>query len=216
MGFCVLSGCFFYPVTCLERVKKDGVETVKWMMSRLCGKGFYDDANMAEENIMHSAAYIYNLCRDVVYTNDSNIKSLKQFGLNYDIDPKSIMNKLPFLMEKSNIGKIKQVIQDKLVANYKSLLATDIERKYFDIKYSLKRIAEENREAMSELVELSSSDLLQLEQKVLQQKKHYKDVQQCQKQLTAVLENVRKSTQDRLATVKATLSKYKEQSLKDK
>ena len=48
----------------LNKPEMDWKEQKKWMKKQFVGKGFYDTQEMAEVNIMHSAAHIFNLCRD--------------------------------------------------------------------------------------------------------------------------------------------------------
>ena len=42
----------------------DWTEQKDYLVKRLTGKAFFDKQAQAAENIMHSAAFIYNLCRD--------------------------------------------------------------------------------------------------------------------------------------------------------
>ena len=66
----------------LNNPDKDWPEQKAWLAKRLTGKAFYDTKEMAHENIMHSASYIFNLCRDYKTLTQQEKESL--FKVNLD------------------------------------------------------------------------------------------------------------------------------------
>lgn len=199
----------------LNNPEKDWEEQKAWLEKRLFGKGFFEDKEMANKNIMHSAAHIYNLCRDFEKLSSMEMIPLMQLGLLLRIPPtpEELRSNRKKLMNLSNIDTIRDVIVKELVDNYKDLLYEDIEKKYVDIVYNLKRIAKENKEEMKQIIEVSNADIKKMEQEVEKRKKNYEEINQCREQLTTVLASVEKMTQKRL---KAILSKLDTSPIKGK
>lgn len=186
----------------LNDPENDWKEQKAWLEKRLIGKGFFDSKEMARDNIMHSAAYVYNLCRDYDSISQREKMPLIQLALMFGLeDLQSIDEYIPKLMKLSNIDNINKVIKDKLAENYKSLLYQDIEKKYEDIIFNLKRIANETKKEMKELIDVSKADMDKMKQKVDEQKQNYEKVNECKVQLESVLNSVEKITQKRLGTV---------------
>lgn len=181
----------------LNNPTKDWEKEKEWMKKQLVGKGFFDTKKMAETNIMPSAAYIFNLCRDYAKLDKEGRKSLMQFAISMDMDWENIRGCLPEMMKLTNIGNIEKIIKEKLAGKYQMLLCQDIERKYKDIIYTLKRIAVEKKKATGEIIELSYAKMQEVEKKLDEQKRNYEEIQKNREQLTKILrvveENTRKS-----------------------
>ena len=184
----------------LNDPEEDWKDQKRHLERQLTGKGFFDTVDMAKNNIMHAAAYIYNLCRDFDTLSKAGMKALFQFAICLDIDPspQSIKRNLKIMMEKSNIAQIQQVMTTKLVENYAELLREDITRSYLDILQNLRRIGQEKREELTQLIETSNEDIQELEKAVEQKKQDYTDITRAQKQLVAALESVIKQTNERV------------------
>lgn len=185
----------------LNDPEEDWIEQKGWLIKRLVGKGFFDTVEMAEKNIMHSAAHIYNLCRDFELINDKEQKTLMQFALGMGMNIMNLKYCIPDMREKTNIENIRQVVTDKLVNNYKLLLCQDIEKKYLDIMYTLKRIAKEDQTEVKGIIEMTTADIEKMKAKVEEQKKNYDEIMECRKQLTAILKTVEANTQKRLDAI---------------
>ncbi|MGG7175290.1 dynamin family protein [Clostridium neonatale] len=185
----------------LNKPEIDWIEQKKWLEKRLIGKGFFDTKEMANSNIMHSAAHIYNLCRDYDNLGDDDKITLMQFALGMKINPMDIQSNLSKMMELTNIENINRIVTDKLAHNYQNLLHQDIEKKYSDIIYTLKRVGNENKKQMKEIIEVSNSNMEEMKQKVEEQKRNYEEVSKCKEQLNALLKTVEKNTQRRLSAI---------------
>lgn len=170
----------------------------EWMKKQLVGKGFFDSKEMAETNIMHSAAYIFNLCRDYGKLDKNGKKPLFQFAIAMDMDLENLKGCLPKMMELTNISNIEKVIKEKLVRNYQTLLCQDIEKAYKDIHYELKRFASEQKRETGEIIEASYADMQEVEKKLEEQKRNYEEVQRSREQLTKILHMVEENTRKRL------------------
>lgn len=176
----------------------DWPEQKEWMKKQLVGKGFFDSTKMAETNIMYSAAYIFNLCRDYARLDKTEKKPLMQFAIAMDMDFENLKNCLSEMMKMTNIHNIEKVIKEKLVGQYQTLLCQDIEKEYKDILYLLKRFALEQKKETGEIIEVSFADMQEVEQKLEEQKRNYKEVQKNREQLTKILHMVEENTRKRL------------------
>jgi len=184
----------------------DWAQQKSWLKKRLVGKGFFDNVAMAEKNIIHSAAHIDNLCRDFETISDKEKKSLRKFAIAMDLDDDDLRSCIKFMREKSNIDYIRDIVNDELAGKYRDLLRQDIERKYLDIMYSLKRIAKEEQKDMSEIIEMTSADIEKIKEKVEKQKKDYEEIISRRQQLTAILKIVESNTQKRLDVILSQLN----------
>lgn len=190
----------------LNKPETDWIEQKQWMKKRLVGKGFFDTEEMAETNIMHSAAHIYNLCRDYKEINRDDRITLLQFALGMKMDIENVGACLPEMMEKANIDRIRKIVVEKLAENYQLLLYQDIEKKYLDIMYGLKRLAKEEQKETGDIIEISRADIDKMKAKVEEQKKNYDEVCSCKEQLTAILATVEQNTKKRLDKILACLN----------
>lgn len=149
--------------------------------------------------LMPSAAYIYNLCRDYETLSSDERIPLMMFALSMKKDISRLEACLPEMVELTNIDSIKGVIEERLAGNYQTLLCQDIGRKYLDIVYTLRRIAQEDEEEKQEIIRLSNADIRKLNDKLAEQKRNYDQILANQQQLEALMNTVEKSTQERLA-----------------
>ena len=193
----------------LNNPKEDWEEQKIWLLKRIVGKGFFDNEKMADKNTMYSAAYIYNLCRDFADINSEEKRSLQQFALGMDIDIFSVNLKdcISELSDMTNIDNIRQVIVDELASNYKTLLYQDIEKKYLDIVYTLKRIVKEEQKDVNGFIEVTMDDIDKMKKKVEKQKKNYEEIKACKEQLLAVLNTFETKTQKGLDKINFSLNK---------
>lgn len=186
----------------LNKPEEDWIEQKNWLKKRLIGKGFFDTAEMAEKNIMHSAAHIFNLCRDFDEISSDDKITLMQFALGMRMkDIFNLKDCIPDMKAKTNIEGIRHIVTDKLASNYQILLCQDIEKKYLDIMYTLKRIAKEEQKEITGIIEITSADIEKMKAKVEEQKKNYEEIMACRQQLTAILKTVETNTQKRLDAI---------------
>lgn len=155
----------------LNKPIEDWDEQKVWLEKRLIGKGFYDTQEMAHSNIMHSAAHIFNLCRDYDKLEQDDKITLMQFALGMKMDIANLKYCLSDLMRLTNIENIRRIVTDELAGNYQALLRQDIEKKYLDIMYTLKRIAREKQKETKGIIEVSLADIDKMKAKIEEQKK---------------------------------------------
>ena len=180
---------------------KDWEKRKDYLTKIFTGKAFYPTRDMAQENIMYSSAYMYNLCREynTLEKKERNMVNILPLKLDLEVDfgmlsPTDIKK----LMDITNIQKINQVIVDELVNQYSQLLYNDIKVLYDDIKHMGKRVAGERKKTLNERITISNEDMKKIEEVLAEKKKNKEAIQQCQKQLQAALKSLDKSTERRL------------------
>lgn len=178
----------------LNDPEKDWDEQKSYLVKRLTGPAFYDEQEMAAKNIMHSAAFIYNLCRDYDSLDKKERISLRKFALNFEFELPIDLRKM---MKTTNVDEIMRVIREKLAANYKKLLAQEIQNKFMDINYNLNRVTKEKKDSMTELLAASQSTTSELEQKIREQLQKCDEVRTTSDQLKEIIKQVKQKTNTR-------------------
>lgn len=178
----------------LNDPETDWAEQKSYLVKRLTGAAFFDTQEQAAENIMHSAAFIYNLCRDYDSLDKKERISLRKFALNFEYELPSDLRKMK---AKTNVAEIMKVIREKLAANYKKLLAREIQSKFTDINYNFTRVAKEKRDSMSELLKASRSSTQDLDKKIREQQEKRDSVKKSAEQLREIIKQVKRKTNTR-------------------
>ncbi len=73
----------------LNDPKEDWLDQYSYMQNQLIGKAFFDNVEMASKNIMPSAAYVYNICRDNEKFSPKEAMGLMRFGMAFGVIPQS-------------------------------------------------------------------------------------------------------------------------------
>jgi len=181
----------------------DWDEQFNYMLRMLVGKAFFDSEETAKSNIMYSSAYIYNLCREYESLDVSEKRSLRKFAFNFEdkIDPTDLDSCIDFLINKTNIDKIKTVIREHLIANYKDILNRDIGYRYEDIIYNLKRTIRESKANAQDVIETASADVEKMIEKIDNQRKDYEGIRECKEQLEETLDIIEARTYQNMSTI---------------
>ena len=163
------------------------------LVGQLTGKGFFATREIAKDNILSTAAYIHNLCRDFDELDEKEIKSLKKFALDYDYDVND-NNHRNEMIEKANIFAVYRIIKEKLADNYKRFLSEDIKHRYVTIEHDLSRIAGDAREEPNNLLIASNSSIEEFKKKAEEKKKDFDEIAHVSAQLNKILDQVEAST----------------------
>ena len=168
----------------------------EYMLRMLVGKAFFDSLETAKSNIMYSSAYMYNLCRDYDTLDNAGKRSLRKFAFNFEdeIDPTDLDGCIDFLKEISNIDRIKEVIREHLISNYKEILNKDIGVRYEDIIYNLKRTIREAKGNAQDVIATSSADVEKMIEKIEAQRKDYEGILKCKEDLEETLDVIEART----------------------
>ena len=178
----------------LNDPETDWQEQKDYLIKRLTGAAFFDKQEMAAQNIMHAAAFLYNLCRDYDSLDKKARKPLQKFAVNFDY---GLPEDLREIEKKSNVEEIMRVIRDKLAANYQKLLTHEIQSKFKDIVYNLNRTTKEKRDSASELLAASRTSAQELEKKLQEQRKKCDEVKKATEQLSEIIKQVERKTNAR-------------------
>ena len=197
----------------LNHPEEDWEQQRDYMYNQLTGDACYDSREMAMSNITYASAYIYNLCRDFnsMESNEQKKakKPLRRFLDNYEDDPEEremkVSDELEFMMNKSNIPAIFQILEDRLVNNYREVLLKDLEVLYNDIQHNLKRAVRESRALKGELMETAQADLSKRRKKVEENEKAYAEILKCQKKLQKYINDVDRKTEKNLEKLLAAM-----------
>lgn len=192
----------------LNRPKEDWDVQKELFISKLTGKAYFPTKEMANENIMHSSANLYNSIRKVEngdlslenWTKNILPAALKIFSgdklaevFNYN-QPNA---EAPFLFElkkDSNIEQILKKINEKIAAECNLIITKTIKDRLNNIKKELNRICIEsisNSENSLKISTQSIFDLTKKQQDMLQKKGEAEDSRQL---LDKYIQNIRKKT----------------------
>lgn len=184
----------------LNEPEKDWKEQKKWMTRILTGKGFFDTEEIASANIMYTAAYIHNLCRDYEMLDASEIKSLKKFALDYDYDVNCVEDRNK-MTEKANVHSVFSIIRDKLAGQYRRYLMEDIEHRFIGIQHDLQRIAYDTKEDAHEFLISSQEDFKEFQQRAEIKRKNYETIQSVSKQLKGMTDLIENKTSQKMEDI---------------
>ena len=149
--------------------------TEDWMKQRqewlkhLSQKECYQTQELANQNIIGVASYLYNNCPRYLKFNDCSLQKpltmaainfLDEYTLNQDVTPK--------LIKESNIPLFKEMIQEKIIGQYKLLIKSDIKKQFDLLAEEIRHFLTEVKAAEDEVLRFSEATLAELDE-VLQQ-----------------------------------------------
>lgn len=184
----------------LNNPEKDWAEQKEWLVRQLTGEGFFDTKEIAEQNIMATAAYIHNLCRDYDKLDKAEIKSLRKFAIDYDYDEDEFEDRQK-MIEKANIATIGNIIKDKLAGNYRQFLLEDIEKKFVGIRHDLQRIADDTKNDAQGLLSASQESLEEFKRKAEEKRKDYEKIKNVSEQLNGIIDQVEAKTARQMESI---------------
>lgn len=174
--------------------KKQKAEWIKY----LSGKDCYGDAMIAQRNITYAAAYLKNLCRNYASLSEDEIMTkLMPIACRFRMYNK-IEENLEKLDEISNVDAVSRKISQDIVSKYSEYLESDIKQSYDDFKVDAERFFSELRASNQELIKTSDKNIEEIKAKYEEAEKEVKEINKYKKQLTDMLELVRKDTERRV------------------
>lgn len=178
---------------------EDWAEQRAYLVKTLAEPGFYNSVEMADANILHSSAFIHNLCRDYNTLNKASLKSLRRFAMAMDLDPYNLTKRdIEKLDDYSNIHQIRALIQDRLLKNYSELLYGDVKRQYDELFHLLHRNATDLRASYQERIDATGKDLAGILRDFEQKKKDADEIREGRDHLKAALDAVKRRTNERI------------------
>ncbi|MDN0047004.1 dynamin family protein [Megasphaera hexanoica] len=177
----------------LNNPEEDWKEQKEWMIRQLTGKGFFATSAIARANIMHTAAYIHNLCRDYETLDEIEIRSLKKFALDYDYDVNDEEDR-DKMVEKANIHSVFSIIRDTLAGQYRKYLMEDVEHRFIGIQHDLQRIAYDTKEDAHEFLLSSQEDFEEFQRRAEAKRRDYEKIQKVSEQLNKIIDHIEENT----------------------
>lgn len=178
----------------LNKPEKDWAEQKEYLIRQLTGEGFFETKEIAAENIMATAAHIYNLCRDYDKLDDEDdLFDIETFArrFRFDLDSSEGRKKI---FDKTNVDTIGEIIKDKLAGNYRQFLLEDIEKKFVGIRHDLQRIADDTKNDAQGLLNDSQKSLEEFKRKAEEKRKDYEKIKNVSEQLNAIIDQVETKT----------------------
>lgn len=176
-------------------------EWVKYLSQKSC----FGSVDIAERNITHSAAYLNNLSRDFPDISDKELKTLYSTAMKFDVMPQNIEEKLPELVEISNIHTIERKIKTEIVSKYSDLLIEDLNQSFSHFKSELSQLMGEVKNNHLEILETSSKSVQEIRNEYEKSKLELETINQYKKQLEASIEVVKEDTDRRISNLTETL-----------
>lgn len=178
---------------------EDWAKQRAYLVKKLIGSAFYDSAEMADANILHSSAFIHNLCRDYNTLNKASLKSLRRFAMAMDLDPYNLTKRdIEKLDDYSNIHQIRALIRDRLLKNCSELFYGDLKQRYDKLLHLLHRNATDLRASYQEQIDTTGKNLAGILQDFEQKKKDADEIRKGRDHLKAVLDAVKRKTNRRV------------------
>lgn len=163
---------------------------------------FFPNIEMAEKNIMHSSAYIYNLCRDYDILEKSDTKNLYTFGIKMELfeigEPVNLQHHITDMQNLANIATIKSAITNELGKRYKEFQKDSLLNLYSDILHEIKNKARENMDSANEKIDATLADQDKLKKLIVEKEKNISEIKKQSELLKIKLGDVKKKTQSRL------------------
>ena len=184
----------------LNNPEKDWAEQKEWLIRQLTGKAFFATSDLATDNIMYTAAYIHILCRDYALLDKQEMKPLRKFAVAFDYDEDSVDDRRN-MVDKANVHAVDNIIKEKLAENYRKYLLEDVEKKYLGIRHDLRRIVDDKKDDVQELLNASKSELEEFKAKAEEKRKNCEKIQAVSKQLDGIIDQVENETAKQMETI---------------
>lgn len=207
---------------CLNNPLVDWERQMSYFTQTFVGDAFYDTAVIAKKNILYSSAYIYNLLQQDFNSlpdieGDNVISFGKKLGLlGRYFSEDELFDSLNNIKEKTNITSVLEIIRDRLIKNYKTILSEDIGIQFVDVCKGIRRVGTENINELKGFINATDLSLADKKKKVEEQKKIYSTVVTNKQQLEGMVDMVHKRTQERISSILQEIDENIKQGLRKK
>lgn len=161
----------------------------------------YGKKEIANRNILYSAAHVNNLIRDYEKLDQNNKFNLFSFGMKFQVMPDKIESELENFLEMTNINKINSVINLDIVGRYSEYLHQDILQSYKDIKKDVGNLFTEIRNTQNEILDASKKSLSEIKEQYQSAENELKEIQGSKLELDMTLKLVKEDTERRVETL---------------
>jgi GTPase SAR1 family protein len=201
----------------MNKPGEDWLSQREFNIDQLSSKGFFGSTELAEKNIMHSAAYIYNISRSFKDSSLDEKKLVRQFyekvgdftddELLDGIKMNVVEANLSEIMDRTNISQIKDVINNSLINNYRNYLSSEIKDLYSEIMHDVRRMAKEKITDTQKLIDAANVEIDKLKAAVKQHKNDCDIIKKQKNLLEHVMNVVEKGAKKRVKDLGEFLNK---------
>lgn len=166
---------------------------------------YYGSKMLAEQNILHSAAYLQNLAREYNTLNEEEHLALESIALKFKIRGSQVESRLDDLMKLSNVSNIKKKIDD-IAARCRELLYQDIEESYKHLQEDISKHFGEIKETKEEILQAATADIATIQANYEKAKKDRDELHAYRQQLADTLKQINDNTTERINVLSKQLS----------
>lgn len=174
----------------------------------------FGNHELAESNIMPTAAYIENLCREYLNKNEDDKNVLFSLIMKYEIiNMNDIMNGVDMdecvkkLREYSHIKELLEKINNDILSKYRQYLIEDIIKIYKDLKSDMMKFFREVANNHKKLLIASESDTDEIKRQYETALKNAEKNRNAKKNLTSILNILKEDNKKRLQNLEEMLKK---------
>ena len=200
----------------LNNPLKDWEEQHREWVKYLSDETGFGSRETAEAQIMPTAAFVENLCReykkDKSSVSDENKNMLVSLAMKYGIITYTDMANGAFvddaifrLLDYTYVDRLMIKIRENLLTKYKDFLIADIKKAYSDIKKELVSYFREIQTSSEELLKAADSSSEEIAQKAADAQKNAEAAAAAKEHLLALLNDAKEDNQKRIEELKKAL-----------
>lgn len=204
----------------LNNPDKDWKEQHKEWIKYLSDESAFGSAETAKKQIIPTAAYMENLCREYMnnkrsITDDDNnvLYSLaSKYGFAMDLmQRKCTLDDCVVKMKLySNINSLIEKIRDNILSKYKEFIISDIKKIYLDLQKDLNGYFSEIKKNTRELLDMSDSDINSINKRLEDARKEVLENKNTKEILTNIIKVAKEDNDKRLESLETVLSNLAE------
>jgi methyl-accepting chemotaxis protein len=136
----------------------------------------FGKVSLAESNIIPTASYLENLCREYCSLSEDDVWNLKSLAMKYRVELNN--NNVEQLRSNSNIDNLKNTIKVKILSKYKEYILKDIDDEFNSIKNDLKIFFSSINKSNSKLLDALNSNSKTIKEEYEQAVKEKEELQE--------------------------------------
>ena len=180
------------PVENWEQQRQEWLKYLK-------GSGAYASLNLATDKLVPVSGYLYTLLKQY---NDFDKEDDKYWDLESILSKFKVRNcdineKYEYLLDFTNISKLKNKLEREIISEHKKILIDDIVESYELCKESIKETMEKVRASQEEIIEASKNGIEEIKKKQEEYNVKYKEAEEDKKELDILLKKLKLATTKR-------------------
>ncbi len=177
--------------------KKQKTEWVKYLSGQDC----YGNSKTAERNIVYTAAYLNNLCRDYLFLDEDQKYTLMSTAMKFKIMPQVLEEHLEKLMQMSNVDSVEVKISQDILSKYQDYLLSDIEQNMNSLNEDLNKYFAEIKESNQKILEASNQNIEEIRAQYDEAKRNLDQIDKYKSDLVNVMKLVKEDTERRVQSL---------------